>query len=52
MYTDAFQGAIMVIGMVILLWYAYSGLGGVVSANEQLTAMADKVPAALAACRT
>jgi len=49
MYTDAFQGAIMVVGMVILLWYAYSGLGGVVSAHEQLTAMADKVPAALMA---
>jgi len=49
MYTDAFQGAIMVVGMVILLWYAYSGLGGVVSAHEQLTAMADKVPAALTA---
>jgi len=49
MYTDAFQGAIMVIGMVVLLWYAYSGLGGVVSAHEQLTAMADKVPAALVA---
>ena len=49
MYTDAFQGAIMVVGMVVLLWYAYSGLGGVVSAHEQLTAMADKVPAALTA---
>ena len=49
MYTDAFQGAIMVAGMVVLLWYAYSGLGGVVSAHEQLTALADKVPAALVA---
>lgn len=49
MYTDAFQGAIMVVGMVLLLWYAYSGLGGVVSAHEQLTAIADKVPAALVA---
>jgi SSS family solute:Na+ symporter len=49
MYTDAFQGAIMAAGMAILLWYAYSGLGGVVSAHEQLTAMADKVPAALVA---
>jgi len=35
--------------MVILLCYAYSGLGGVVSAHEQLSAMADKVPAALIA---
>ena len=49
MYTDAFQGGIMLIGMLVLLWYAYSGLGGVVSAHEQLTAMADKVPAALVA---
>ena len=49
MYTDAFQGAIMVVGMVLLLWYAYSGLGGVISAHEQLTAIADKVPAALVA---
>ncbi len=46
LYTDAFQGGIMVVGMVILLWFAYSGLGGVVTAHEQLTAMADKVPAA------
>lgn len=49
LYTDAFQGGIMVVGMVILLWFAYSGLGGVVPAHEQLTAMADKVPAALIA---
>ena len=49
LYTDAFQGGIMVLGMIILLWFAYSGLGGVVSAHEQLTALADKVPAALAA---
>lgn len=49
MYTDAFQGGIMVVGMAILLWFAYSGLGGVVQAHEQLTAIADKVPQALAA---
>ncbi len=48
LYTDAFQGGIMAIGMVILLWFAYTGLGGVVPAHEALTAMADKVPAALA----
>jgi hypothetical protein len=49
LYTDAFQGAIMAIGMIVLLWFTYSALGGVVPAHEQLTAMADKVPAALAA---
>lgn len=49
MYTDAFQGGIMVLGMVILLWVTYSGLGGIVPAHEQLTAIADKVPAAMVA---
>ena len=49
LYTDAFQGGIMVLGMIVLLWFAYSGLGGVVPAHEQLTALADKVPAALVA---
>ena len=49
MYTDAFQGGIMVIGMLILLWFTYSALGGVVPAHEQLTAIADKVPPALVA---
>ncbi len=49
LYTDAFQGGVMVVGMVLLLWFAYSGLGGIVPAHEQLTAMADKVPAALTA---
>lgn len=49
LYTDAFQGAIMVVGMVVLVWYAYAGLGGVVGAHEQLTALADKVPPALVA---
>ena len=33
LYTDAFQGAVMVAGMVILLGFTYSALGGVVSAN-------------------
>jgi SSS family solute:Na+ symporter len=45
LYTDAFQGAVMVVGMVILLCFTYSALGGVVTAHEQLTALADKVPA-------
>ncbi|MFZ4536588.1 sodium:solute symporter family protein [Propionivibrio sp.] len=45
LYTDAFQGGVMVVGMVILLWFTYSALGGVVPAHEQLTALVDKVPA-------
>ena len=49
LYTDAFQGGIMAIGMILLLWFAYSGLGGVIPAHEQLTAIADKVPEALIA---
>lgn len=41
MYTDAFQGSIMFLGMLILLFITYSKLGGVVSAHEQLTSMKD-----------
>lgn len=37
MYTDAFQGVIMFIGMTVLLIYTYSKLGGVVPAHNQLT---------------
>ncbi|MDD5602929.1 MAG: sodium:solute symporter family protein [Eubacteriales bacterium] len=36
MYADAFQGTLMFVGMTILLVYAYSKLGGVSSAHEQL----------------
>ncbi len=39
MYTDAFQGSIMLIGMVFLLIFTYSKLGGVVNAHEQLAGM-------------
>lgn len=37
MYTDAFQGLLMFIGMTFLLIFAYSKLGGVSSAHAQLT---------------
>jgi SSS family solute:Na+ symporter len=37
MYTDAFQGGIMFIAMVVLLVAAYANLGGVTSAHKQLT---------------
>ncbi len=46
MYTDAFQGGIMIVGMAILMWFTYSALGGIVPAHEQLTALTDKVPTA------
>ena len=49
MYTDAFQGAIMLIGMTVLLVLTYVYLGGVSAANTTLTAMADLVPANLSA---
>jgi solute:Na+ symporter, SSS family len=39
MYTDAFQGLIMFVGMTFLLIFAYSKLGGIVPAHQQLTDM-------------
>ncbi|MBN2734249.1 MAG: sodium:solute symporter family protein [Methanomicrobiaceae archaeon] len=49
MYTDALQGAIMFIGMTILLILTYVYLGGVMEANSALDAMAPMVPDTLAA---
>ncbi len=43
MYTDAFQGSIMFIGMFLLLIFTYKELGGVITANQRLT----DLPAAL-----
>jgi len=40
MYTDAFQGTIMLVGMLFLLIFTYSRLGGVVEAHQQLTDLA------------
>ncbi|MCU0666548.1 MAG: sodium:solute symporter family protein [Candidatus Omnitrophica bacterium] len=48
MYTDAFQGAIMFVGMVVLLVFTYVKLGGIVPAHQALTNMANLVPAKLA----
>ncbi|NLV25864.1 MAG: sodium:solute symporter family protein [Methanomicrobiales archaeon] len=47
MYTDAFQGAIMLIGMTILLILTYIYVGGVTAGNSALAAMSDMVPEAL-----
>ena len=49
MLTDALQGGIMFLGMLVLLVVTYEQLGGVVSAHEQLTAMQDRVPGFLRA---
>ena len=40
MYTDAFQGSVMFIGMAILLVLTYSQLGGITTAHQKLTDMA------------
>jgi len=44
MYTDALQGTIMFIGMVILLVFTYSYLGGITAAHQALTNMASMIP--------
>jgi len=49
MYTDALQGSVMFIGMMILLGYTYMKVGGVVGGHEYLTGMADLVPGKLQA---
>jgi SSS family solute:Na+ symporter len=49
MLTDALQGAIMIVGMVILLVVTYAMLGGVTPAHEALTGLGDRVPAPLLA---
>lgn len=37
MYSDAFQGCLMFVGMAILLVCVYSGLGGISAAHQKLT---------------
>ena len=49
MYTDALQGAIMFVGMTILLVFTYVKLGGVIAAHQALTAIAAHVPPNLVA---
>ncbi|MFH1567696.1 MAG: sodium:solute symporter family protein [Gemmatimonadota bacterium] len=49
MYTDAFQGTLMFVGMFVLLIYTYSNLGGVIEAHSALTAMKGSVPEKLVA---
>jgi len=47
MYTDAFQGTIMLIGMSLLLVLAYIYLGGITAAHTALSAMSSMVPSNL-----
>ena len=43
MYTDALQGAIMFLGMAVLLIASYALVGGVVTGHQDLTAMKAQV---------
>ena len=49
MYTDAFQGVVMFVGMVILLVYTYAKVGGITAGHQTLTDLADLAPASLTA---
>ena len=49
MYTDAFQGLIMLVGMTVLLVLTYVYLGGVTTAHAALDAMTPLAPPALVA---
>jgi solute:Na+ symporter, SSS family len=48
MYTDTFQGFVMVLAMIFLLVFTYFSLGGVTEAHQYLDGMEDMVPAPLA----
>jgi len=43
MYTDAFQGLLMFVGMVVLLFYAYAAAGGFISAHQALGDLSDHI---------
>ena len=47
LYNDAFQGTIMIIGMIILIIITYTKLGGISSAHLALTELASKLPRSL-----
>ena len=49
MYTDALQGSVMFIGMMILLIFTYAKVGGVTGGHQTLTDLADLVPGKLKA---
>lgn len=49
MYTDAFQAAVMMVGMTILIVEVYAGLGGIVAAHRALSDLAPQIPEKLRA---
>ena len=46
MYSDAFQGSLMIIGMVVLIVIVYTKLGGVTQAHQALTDLINNPAAA------
>lgn len=44
MYTDCFQGCIVLAGLLLLVIFTYSKLGGIVKAHQSLTDLAEYVP--------
>ncbi len=48
LYNDTFQGTIMLLGMMILLFITYRNLGGIQSAHQALADLAWRVPQTLA----
>lgn len=44
MYTDAFQGFLMFVGMGLLVIYGYAAAGGVIPTHEALAGLADRIP--------
>jgi len=49
MYTDALQGALMFLGMSVLLLFTYATVGGVVDGHRSLSDLAGMVPGKLKA---
>ncbi len=47
MYTDAFQGSIMFVMMVLFAIFTYKALGGIIDAHQALTDMVQYYPAKL-----
>jgi SSS family solute:Na+ symporter len=45
MYADAFQGVLMLVGMVVLLVMVYTKLGGITSAHQALTDLSQNTAA-------
>jgi SSS family solute:Na+ symporter len=49
MYTDALQGVIMFLGMIILVIYTYAKVGGFIGGHQALSSLKDLAPPTLTA---